>query len=330
MKKALLLLLALAAASINSFAQFNYDLSVLTGAYQPLSTGTSVNGSTMWDDEYYKIPLGFNFSIEGKTISDFSLLSAQNCLTDTGGTVSGFIITDIDLHDRGNAGSSVSESPIRYVVTGSAPNRIFKLEAFNAGMYDEYDLYSTNNDSINYQVWLYETSNIVEIHIGDSKITHPSDYFYLSGSPIVGFIRNIDLDVTGNLDIIYYLTGNALNPTIDSATNIFSLNGGLNAYPPSGTVYRFTPKPVSVKGVEQAIADISLLSNSVHNAVTVKNASKAGVAYKVISTNGASMNISGSLESGIHSVDVSSLASGMYILHVQHDKGVKAFRFVKM
>lgn len=328
MKKVLLSMFLLA-LGISSKAQFNYDLTVLNQTFQPLTGSTNISGSTMWDEEYYTAPLGFSFVLDGQTITEISILGGQSCLTDTTGIVSGFFITDVDVYDRGNSGGSTAVSPISYSVTGTAPNRIFKLEVLNAGMYDEYDLYSTNNDSLSFQLWLYETSNIVEIHYGGSQFTHPSDYFFITGYPIVGFVKNIDIDGTGNIDALYYLKGDASAPAIDSVNSIFSISGGLNSYPSNGTVYRFAPKPVSVNGLTKGELKIEVLNNASATNIIVNNQSNVASTYRVLNINGASMGISGSLQNGNNNIDISRLPQGMYIIQVQNEAGSKAYRITK-
>lgn len=310
-------------------AQFNYDLTVHQQTYQPLTTGTDITGGQVWDDEYFKTPIGFNFVLDGQMITDFSLLSATGCATDTQGIVTTFLLTDLDLQDRGYD-SNIAKSPIRFVVTGTAPNRIYKYEIANAGIYDEWSIYGTQDDSVNLQVWLYESSNVLEIHYGPSQLTYPADYFIVTGDPIVGFVRNVDLNSsTGSFDAFYYLKGNVNAPVIDSVTNIFTLSGGLNSYPSNGTVLRFSPKPVSVNGITKEEDGISLVSNVGSDKVIVNKNNDLKANYTVLNMNGATVNISGQLDRGNNNINISNIAAGMYILHVQSGSDVKAYKIVK-
>lgn len=329
MKKILNTLFILLAFGIAANAQFNYDLTVRQETYQPLTTGTDITGGNVWDDEHFKVPLGFSFALDGQTITDFSLLSATGCATDTQSQLSAFLLTDLDLQDRGYD-SNIAKSPIRYIVSGSAPNRIFKCEVANAGIYDEEAIYGTQDDSVNLQVWLYEGSNILEIHYGPTQLTYPADYFLFTGYPVVGFIRNIDFNSsTGSFDDLYMLQGNANAPIIDSVADIFSISGGLNSYPSSGTVYRFSPKPVSVNGVDADKNSIKLVSNIGSDKVIVKKNNDQEAYYSVLSMNGATMNISGTLARGNNDINISNLPNGMYLLHVQSKSSRQTYRIVK-
>ncbi len=310
-------------------AQLGYKLSVSTDTYTPLTGGTSVNGTTMWDEENYKIPLGFNFKLGSTTITDFSLVSSSFAATDTDGTViSGFFTCDADLHDRGNAGGSASMSPIRYTVSGSAGSRIFKMEIANAGFWDEWDTYSTNNDSVNFQVWYYETSNIVELRFGPSNITHATDYFFLGSGPIIGFMKNIDPS-SGSLDMLYYLDGSASSPALDSTSSMFSVSGGLASYPANGTVYRFTPPGTGVGSIAKELEGVNVLNTVCTDYVKVANRYANNTMYTVTAMNGANVNLNGTLQQGTNNIDMSALPAGVYILQCKNNDGTMQQRIVK-
>jgi hypothetical protein len=179
-------------------------------------------------------------------MSNFPLmLSLPGLIADpTKGTdLNGFAIGDIDIADRGRKGGGVSRSPIRYTTAGTAPDRIFKLELANAGFLDELAIYNTMDDSINLQIWIYETSNIVEYHFGSSRISNPNDYFHLLGSgPVMGYLKHVDYDMFSGGNV-YYLKDSSSVIKVDT----FALPPSafppyaLSAWPADGTVFRFTP-----------------------------------------------------------------------------------------
>lgn len=327
MKKTFTLLITLLTATV-SFAQFNYNLVVKQEAYQPLTNGTNLT-TIAWDDEYFKVPIGFSFDMDGQVINDFSLLSAQLFLTDTmGKNAQGFLITDMDIYDRALASGGNVKSPLRYNLSGVAPYRIFKLEISGAGIYDEYFNYNTWEDSVDIQVWIYESSNIVELHYGPSNINHPTDYFKINGSPLIGYVRGLDVD-TGTIGTFYYLDSNALAPKISVTNDIFNSKGGLLSYPSDGTVYRFEPKGVTVNNIAKNDIQVSIIKNTGDN-VILNNEYRGRTTYRVLNTNGASVKIEGELQGGRNTIDISSLASGMYMMQVQNSEGAKTFKLMKM
>lgn len=324
MKKKLLLSVLLMLIFGYTYAQFGYDLSVQNRAYQPLTNGTNLN-TGLWDEEIFVTPLGFNFSIDGKTIDTFYVQAGYLFMSDTSGVISGFGIHDADVADRGLVNTGTSVSPVRYEVSGSVGSRIFKLETFNAGFYEELDKYGTMNDSLNIQVWLYEGSNIIEFHYGDSKISHFSDYF-LSAGITVGFIRNMDLS-TYTFDKQYLLSGSPAMPVVDSIDTTSMSIPNISGYPASGTVYRFTPakKTTSISNFEDKLS-AKVYPTQCNNTLFIEY-DGAPVAYSITNITGNKV-IAGEIVSGKNSVDVSNLAEGMYILKIAENNSV--YRVIKL
>jgi len=309
-------------------AQFNYNLTVSKEAYQPLVNGTSLNDTVIWDDEFYKLPLGFTMNFDGKSTEVIQIESMMAFATDTAGWVHAFMATDLDLYDRGNAGDSVTRSPVRYELTGAPGHRIMKLEIANAGIYDEYDLYQTNNDSVNFQLWLHEGTDIVELRYGPSNISHYSDYYFITGLPMMGFIKNIMLG-TQNFDAFYYFTGNPTAPAIDSAKTGTGFTAGLDIHPPDSTVYRFTPVPVGIGSVISMLGEVQLLSNTGNSFVALNNPHNSSFDYKILSVNGT-VSQSGTINTGMNKIDISGITVGIHILVVSDKEGIRAFRINKI
>ncbi len=330
MLKQLLFTLAGIACIHTSQAQLGYTFSVSTDTYKPLTSGTSLNNGNMWDEENYKPSLGFTAQLGSNTITALALFSNSLAATDTQGVRSGFFINDADLHDRGLAGGSSSQSPIRYMLTGSAGSRIFKLEVYNAGFYDEYDLYGTNNDSVCYQVWLYEGSNTVELRYGPSKISHDTDYFYMGGAgkPIIGFAKNADFNAF-TVEKLYFLTGNPASPTMDSTSSFTSISSGLNSYPASGTVYRFVPPSTGIGDAAKLLTGVNLTNTVCTNSLFVNSTETTETTYKVIAINGATVNLKGTLIKGWNSIELGDLAQGMYLIQFSNANGSKQQKFIK-
>lgn len=309
-------------------AQMPYNLTVQNQAYTPLTGATSVNGTNPWTDtSSFSIPIGFNFKLGGKTITRLGLSNMSTFATDTTGTISGFDFIGSSLIDRGIKGTT-SKSPIRYTSTGTTGNRIFKLEIFNAGFWDEDDIHSTLNDSLNFQVWLYESTNAVELRYGPSKISHYSDYFF-AGGPLVGFIKDLETD-SEDFDKIYLLKGTATAPVIDSISSPPSSNiPHLTAYPASGTVYRFVPKASST-GVNEMIATdyVKVFPTVCTDKLTVVNNNQQDMQYKIVSLSGTVL-AKGVINNGNNVLNVSHIPTGMYALSLTDSKGQTTYKFVK-
>ena len=120
-------------------AQFRYTYTTQTGqAYTPLTNGTDLTAGAIWDDDDYTAPLGFSFLLNGKPVTSFNLTMAAQSIplisasTNFADSIHAFFPLLTDLVDRSyyDTSATVGRSPIRYVVDGSAPNRIFQGRTF--------------------------------------------------------------------------------------------------------------------------------------------------------------------------------------------------------
>jgi len=103
----------------------------------------------------------------------------------------------------------------------------------------------TNGDSthfINFQVWLHETSGVIEMHFGASLVKNGLWEGGANG-PTIGL-----LEMDDQFSTIYnelWLSGNPASPSATHTTGTVQLDG----VPAEGTVYRFTP---SFTGINDA------------------------------------------------------------------------------
>src|ERR1700741_1647377 len=158
MKKLLLLTLLLLAGICP--AQFNYTISIDSSVtYQNLTEPTNLNSGDKWSRSY-KIPVGFAFPFNGKTIDSVSFES------------NGYLIIDQKLNTALMAfnnfhcklDSNQSYSALKYKLSGTEGSRVFKIECKNIGQGDE------GKELLCYQVWLKESGNI-EVFIGQNTYT---------------------------------------------------------------------------------------------------------------------------------------------------------------
>src|SRR5690606_19096923 len=225
MKKLLLALAVAASAQISAFAQ-TYTFTQTTGTYADL-TGATVISTPGWDEDEFIIPIGFNFEINGQiytnaSVDTYGSLYLANSLTDLN-----FITAyDVDLMDRDTTTSaSVSQSPISYTTTGTAGSRITKIEFKNAGFYDDASFSSVGaylpyaNDFVNFQFWIYEGSNKIEMHYAPRTIatSHEPNIFWGGTGPSVGLTTAVDFTnpQAPTLDG-YFLTGQANSATLNT------------------------------------------------------------------------------------------------------------------
>lgn len=207
----------------------NYCFSTSVTTYSSLSSGTDFPELSASTDDNLSgsVPLPFSFNFGGIFYSNIRL-SSNGWLTFASPSVTA-------AQSYTNSASNANrikpalfplwddiECTIipKYTVSGTAPNRIFKVEMSK----QKWD-YTSAPDVISFQIWLYEKSNIIE-------------YIYKQGvNPIVNGFATIGIyDANGK-----YLTLNnvSASPTASSSTFIVTLN----AKPATDQVYRFSPPP---------------------------------------------------------------------------------------
>jgi hypothetical protein len=161
----------------SSYSQSNYTFTPSIGTYSPIS-GTDVD-----IDAYSSINIGFTFSFNGVNYtqvvpSKWGWLSFNTNLTpavaaglDDGNLTSSAARPLIGALYCQNG--TIASSRARYLVSGSAPNRVFTFEWYDW----KWHWYTTHR--ISFQVKLYETSNKIEC------CYHPISFdgtFYLTTS----------------------------------------------------------------------------------------------------------------------------------------------------
>lgn len=215
----LLVVLSCIAFAGNAQTATDYLFTATTGTYTSISGTAGVSSATILADDVTQIniPIGFTFKFCGTSYTQLSAcsngwLSFANSSSTTYQNNSPFIPSAGflfpywgDLYGTGyNA---------YYVTTGTSPNRVFTFEwkGFATGF--------TGN--ANFQVKLYETSNIVEYLYGSST---PSSFAFAVG------IANSTSDWQS-------LPNTGTSPVPSSS--VFTNN---NAFPASGQIYRWQAK----------------------------------------------------------------------------------------
>lgn len=328
MKKITMLLFVLAYCSMS--AQVEYTFTVLNEAYINLEDSTPLSNGEIWDDPGYIIPLGFDFEIGLLTtdtivISEFGSGGLVNTDPDIDAEEFGLIVPVFqDLVDRGN-NSSTSLSPISFRVDGAAGNRILKLEWNNAGFFNNTNL----EDFVNFQLWLYESGNVIEYRYGPNMINNPNESFGgLTGLMIALIPLSPMTEAQGDLEQeAYILEGDPSNPDFVILSTINDINNAGNisvtGAVPDGTVYRFSPEQLSLE--DESIVEMNIYPNPTTNFFKIESTVQT---YSVHIYNAIGQRLSQTIEPKAR-YDVSNLPKGIYFVKVFSESGVTTRMLIK-
>ena len=310
MKKTIFTLLLLTVSL--SYGQNFYNFTTSQSTYANLVAPTSLNNGAVWDfDEFGPVSIPFSFSIYGQAVNqflfyddDFVFLTPNADLEEETGvfycSVSGAFIQD-------RTTTSTSASAISYTTEGEAGDRILMLEVKNAGLEnDEPSDLDENHFYLNFQVWLYERGNIIEFRYGDHNIT---DIAVLDNEVYVGLY---------NMPYVSVLTGSITQPEylefdLDNNPPDDNFDPLLDAFPTSGTVYRFAP--ASTMGIDTYNKKtFTIYPNPTQaNLHIVKTDGTAN--YEVYSILGSKV-LSGTIDTTNTNINVANLDKGVYLLKI--------------
>ncbi|HNL37911.1 MAG TPA: T9SS type A sorting domain-containing protein [Saprospiraceae bacterium] len=203
MKKSVLSALFALVSFIGLFGQSQpYDFVVTHETYVSLNNATALDPVAVWDDEYASVPLGFDFNFDDETLDQFYVLGYLGALVSNAEFNSGM---DAIFGYGAYSLANINGTEVRYKTEGTAPNRICKIEWYKAGFTD-------SDGTVSFQIWLYETSNRIDIRMGSSDVVEPELAFFNGSSPLIGLMVDYDEDVNYTIGYSHWVVGDASAP----------------------------------------------------------------------------------------------------------------------
>jgi hypothetical protein len=229
----LVLLLIFVVAAMGAWAAVNeYSFSSAVQTYAEITGGT-VLGSTINDDESFNaIPLGFTFTYNGVAYTEISIQTdaflafgsevSNSTLAISSSTGTNNIVSALnrDLMSRDNG-------ELSYLLTGTAPNRVFTVQWKN------YRRVPTTavNDILNFQIQLHESGNQVKFSYGTITVINLTT------------ARTVQVGLRGdsNADFNNRTTETDWTATIAGTANNANCRLTDTVYPPLGLMFTFSP-----------------------------------------------------------------------------------------
>lgn len=150
-----------------------------SSTYELLENPISVNNNEVWESDFnYAINLDFEFEINGQFFNEV-IITAGNGLSFQGYNNPKLWIWGSEWGGSGylyDVGVSESESPIDYEVFGDESERIVKIQWQNAGILNQWpdNFPDDPDDFVNFQFWIFEGTNEIEVHYGPSQSSDSS------------------------------------------------------------------------------------------------------------------------------------------------------------
>lgn len=326
MKKIYLLFLGILFMPAYMFSQdIPILFSVTQSNYELLENPISVNNGEIWQpDDNYAVYFNFDFWINGQVYTAL-VVNAGIGLTFPGNGTKQVWIWGGEwggwpfLFDRG---TDVSESPIDYEIVGDPGSRILKIQWQNAGIRDNEG--DDPDDYVNFQMWVCEGTDRIEIHYGSSQTSDLS--FGYNDGPSVRFYG-----IEGNWGIC--VNGYADMPSW-SWTLFEGPVGGclLDGVPSENIIYNFFPNPeVSVDEITaNKNADFKIIQNNRLDELEVQiNDFNPGETYKLTIYNSIGMKLD---DLNLHEKDtylnIRGYEKGMYIFVLRNSTKTTTQKFI--
>lgn len=227
-----------------------YTFQQSNGTYSPLTGATNVFSGS-WDDAVSSaVPIGFTFNYNGSNYTSCYINSNGFISFGTSPANQFLPISNVDNSISafgrdlmyGNSSSTVLRS-----TTGTAPNRIFVVEWRNTRRYaTSWGIYYNTEDLINFQIRLYESSNVIEIIYGLNSTPETSNNL-----PVQVGIRGLSGDINNRSG------GNNTpwNSTASGTSNNATVNFKNGLVPASGLIFSWIPVsvPTSISSSSNAV-----------------------------------------------------------------------------
>ncbi|KAA9339987.1 T9SS type A sorting domain-containing protein [Adhaeribacter soli] len=312
--KKLLLVVVMAVSGFFAKAQ-SYTFSQTTGTYADLPS-PFILSQPGWDGmSSYNVLIPFQFELGGTTESMLGIGGNSEIGFQFG--MRGISALLAELEDRNQ---SANPSTIGYKLTGTPGQQILKMEWKNAG--------TSNGGSefANMQVWLYEGSNIIELHYGPSSLPSSGFLYFPQQAPTVGLALSTSSSTFTVSGI--FLQGNPAAATAVTVTNANTFPT-LAAPPASGTIYRFTPSNVTGLSGKLPENTLAFHPNPATDFITIKGLQTESKGAHLIVTDMAGRTMMSETIPANGRINIEKLAKGIYLARITANGSSFTKRLIK-
>jgi hypothetical protein len=199
-------------------------------------------------------------------------------------------------------------SSISHGIYSYLDDSVYVVQWKNAGFVN-----GESTDYVNFQIWLYMESGVIEYRYGARHIVGDSAFDGSSG-PSIGLVIS-DPGISTWYSSIF-VTNDPVSPTVETDAFFTPLTGT----PASGTVYRFTPAAVaSVPSADKLVEGLRAYPNPVQDMLVIEPGNEpwgddaTAVVHDMLGRTLGTYQ----LGSGGSTLDLRSLPSGAYMIEVR-------------
>lgn len=232
-----------------AFAQaqtFPYQFSYTNEPYEELTNATVLDNNLVWDDQA-TVPVGFTFLFDNLPQTEMFVLGYSGAILPVGQYENGDTLDAIFGYAVLPGFLPFSNTKVQYKTDGSAPNRIFKLEMSKVG-------FDGIQGQVSFQIWLYETSNAIQVRLGNQFVPNPTNTYFNGISPLIGYMLNYHYfdDDQAVFPQAQFVTGTPQVPQDSVITGDIYYEAlfdgpqyGMSGIPLNNSVFTYTPGTVS-------------------------------------------------------------------------------------
>jgi hypothetical protein len=202
---------------------FSYSIVKDSASYSPLAGASVLSVGENFRNKQFGVRLPFQFNFCG-SLTDSILIKGNGFISFDENQGFSFVAFN-NFSSRPDTNQQFTSS-ILTQTSGSAGNRVIKIEFRNVAQ----STLSTY-DHLNYQIWIRENGNSVELHIGSNSYESFDDMAQLLG------LINVNMNTTN----IAYLISGAPSAPIGQTITAESPLAYLNTIPATGLIYQFIP-----------------------------------------------------------------------------------------
>jgi len=271
--KLLILISLLCMASVGWSVITDYTFTTSTGTYTSLTDGT-IHGTDTNDEQVFNaVPLGFTFNYNGVEYTTVSIscngfiamgptVTTSNVAISAGASNNVIVALNRNLSSR-QGGTLIS------ALSGTAPNRVFTIQWQNY----RRQVVATANDTLNFQIKLFETTNRITFNYGFFSAVTSS----LNQNMQVGLRGSSNSEFTNRTTTANWAATTA--GTVNTAACVLSAT----VFPANGLIFTWAPPGIGEPpSPAQLVSPLNNAANvSIHTTLNWISGGGAPTGYKV-------------------------------------------------